>query len=48
MGKEPRGVHAYIPHQILKRKVANPPQEIRQEKVPEITKKENVRDTTNP
>jgi hypothetical protein len=27
--KEPREVHAYIPHQIPKRKVAKPPQEIR-------------------
>jgi hypothetical protein len=39
-GKEPRGVHAYIPYQIPKRKVSKPPQEIRQEKAPKITKKE--------
>jgi hypothetical protein len=39
-GKEPRGVHAYIPHQISKRKLSKPPQEIRQEKPLKITKKE--------
>jgi hypothetical protein len=38
--KEPRGVHVYIPHQIPKRKVSKPPQEICQEKPPKITKKE--------
>jgi hypothetical protein len=39
-GKEPRRVQAYIPHQIPKRKVSKPPQEIRQERAPKITKKE--------
>jgi hypothetical protein len=38
-GKEPRGVHAYVPHQIPKRKVSKRPQEIRQEEAPKITKK---------
>jgi hypothetical protein len=38
--KEPRRVHACIPHEIPKRKVSKPPQEIRQEKAPKITKKE--------
>jgi hypothetical protein len=38
-GKEPRRVHAYIPHQIPTRKVSKPPQENRQEKTPKITKK---------
>ena len=37
-GKEPRRVHAYIPHQIPKRKVSKPPQEKRQEKAPKVTK----------
>jgi hypothetical protein len=47
-GKEPRGVHAYIPYQIPKRKASNPPQENHQEKAPEITKKENREDSTGP
>jgi hypothetical protein len=47
-GKEPQGVHAYIPHQIPKRKVSNPPQENRQEKAPKITKKEKLKDTIKP
>jgi secreted PhoX family phosphatase len=38
--KEPRGVHAHIPHEILKRKASKPPQEICQQKAPKITKKE--------
>jgi hypothetical protein len=38
-GKEPRGVHAYIHHQIPKRKVSNLPQENRQQKALKITKK---------
>jgi hypothetical protein len=38
-GKEPRRVHAYIPHQIPKRKALKPPQENRQEKALKITKK---------
>jgi hypothetical protein len=38
-GKEPRRVHAYIPYQIPKRKVSNPPQENCQEKALKITKK---------
>jgi hypothetical protein len=38
-GKEPQRVHAYIPHQILKRKVSKLPQENRQEKALKITKK---------
>jgi hypothetical protein len=38
-GNEPRRVHAYIPHQIPKRKVSKPPQENRQEKALKITKK---------
>jgi hypothetical protein len=37
--KEPRRVHAYIPHQIPKRKVSKPPQEKCQEKALKITKK---------
>jgi hypothetical protein len=47
-GKEPRGVHAYIPYQIPKRKASNPPQENHQEKALEITKKENREDSTGP
>jgi hypothetical protein len=39
-GKRTIRVHAYIPHQIPKRKVLKPPQEILQEKPPKITKKE--------
>jgi hypothetical protein len=39
-GIEPRRVHAYIPHQIPKKKVSKRPQEIRKEKAPKITKKE--------
>jgi hypothetical protein len=39
-GKEPQRVHLYIPHQIPKRKVSKPPQENRQEKAPNITRKE--------
>jgi hypothetical protein len=38
-GKEPRRVHAYIPHQIAKRKASKPLRENRQEKAPKITKK---------
>jgi hypothetical protein len=38
-GKRTMILHAYIPHQIPKRKVSKPPQEIRQEKGPKITKK---------
>jgi hypothetical protein len=38
-GKEPRGVHAYIPHQIPKRKALKSLQENRQEKAPKIAKK---------
>jgi hypothetical protein len=40
MGKEPRRVHAYIPHQSPKRMVSNPTQENHQGKAPKITKKE--------
>jgi polyribonucleotide nucleotidyltransferase len=38
-GKEPQRVHAYIPHQILKRKASKSLRENRQEKAPKITKK---------
>jgi hypothetical protein len=38
-GKEPRGAHAYIPHQIPKRKVSKSLQENHQEKALKITKK---------
>jgi hypothetical protein len=38
-GKEPRGVHAYIPHQIPKRRALKSLQESRQERAPKITKK---------
>jgi hypothetical protein len=38
-GKEPRRVHAYIPHQIPKGKASKSPQENHQEKAPKITKK---------
>jgi hypothetical protein len=38
-GKEPRRVHAYIPHQIPKRKVSKSLQENRQESAPKIIKK---------
>jgi hypothetical protein len=38
-GKEPRRVHAYIPHQIPKRKVSKMLQEKRQERALKITKK---------
>jgi hypothetical protein len=38
-GKEPRKVHTYIPHQILKRKVPKTLQEIHQERAPKITTK---------
>jgi hypothetical protein len=38
-GKEPRRVHAYIPHQIPKRKASKSLQENCQEKAPKITKK---------
>jgi hypothetical protein len=41
-GKGPRGVHAYIPHKIPKRKVSKPPQEIHQENALKITKKEKT------
>jgi hypothetical protein len=36
-GKEPRRDHAYIPHQIQKRKVSKLPQENHQEKDLKIT-----------
>jgi hypothetical protein len=38
-GKEPRRVHAYIPHQIPKRKASKSHQENHQEKDPKVTKK---------
>jgi hypothetical protein len=38
-GKEPRRVHAYIPHQISKRKASKLLQENFQEKAPKIIKK---------
>jgi hypothetical protein len=38
-GKEPRRIHAYIPHQIPKRKVPKSLQENHQERAPKITKK---------
>jgi hypothetical protein len=38
-GKEPRRDHAYIPHQIPKRKASKSLQETHQEKAPKITKK---------
>jgi hypothetical protein len=38
-GKEPRRVHAYIPHQIPKRKVLKSLQENCQERAPKMTKK---------
>jgi hypothetical protein len=40
-GKEPRRVHAYIPHQIPKRKVPKSLHENHQERAPKITKKNN-------
>jgi hypothetical protein len=39
--KEPRRVHAYIPQQIVERKVSKSLQEKHQEKAPKFTKKEN-------
>jgi hypothetical protein len=39
MGKEPRRVHTYIPHQIPKSKVPKTHQEIHQERAPKITTK---------
>jgi hypothetical protein len=45
MGKEPRRVHAYTPHQIPKRKVSKPPQEI-QKSLRKSAKRRNMRDTT--
>jgi DNA-binding transcriptional regulator GbsR (MarR family) len=38
--KEPQRVHAYIPHQIPKRKASKSLQENHQEKAPKITKKD--------
>jgi hypothetical protein len=46
-GKEPWGIHAYIPHQIPKRKVSKPPQENRQG-LRKSPKGENGRDTIKP
>jgi hypothetical protein len=46
-GKEPRRIHAYTPHQIIKRKSSKSLQENRQEKAPKITKKERT-GTTHP
>jgi hypothetical protein len=40
-GKEPRGVHAYIPQQIVERKASKSLREKHQEKAPKITKKES-------
>jgi polyribonucleotide nucleotidyltransferase len=42
-GKEPRKVHAYIPHQILKRKASKSLQENYQQKALNFTKKEERR-----
>jgi hypothetical protein len=44
-GKEPQGVHAYIPYQIPKRKVSKLPQEIHQEKGSENNQKGETRKT---
>jgi hypothetical protein len=38
-GKEPRRVHTYIPHQILKSKIPKTHQENHQERAPKITTK---------
>jgi hypothetical protein len=46
-GKEPRRVHRYIPHQILKSKVPKTHQEIYQERALKITTK-NKREQHNP
>jgi hypothetical protein len=47
-GKEPRRVHAYIPHQIPKRKASKSFQENHHEKAPKITKKTNRNNTFKP
>jgi hypothetical protein len=44
-GKVPRGVQAYIPHQIPKIKVTKLPQEIRQEKGSENHQKGEMTET---
>jgi hypothetical protein len=41
-GKEPQRAHAYIPHQISKRKASKSLQENPQEKAPKITKKNEL------
>jgi hypothetical protein len=46
-GKEPLRVHAYIPHQIPKKKVLKLLQENRQERAPKITKKTNRNNTSS-
>jgi hypothetical protein len=40
-GKEPQGVHAYIPQQIVERKASKSLREKHQEKAPKFTKMEN-------
>jgi hypothetical protein len=47
-GKEPRRAHAYIPHQIPKRKALKSLQENHQEKAPKITKKNEWNNTSKP
>jgi hypothetical protein len=47
-GKEQQRVHAYIPHQIPKRKVSKPPQKNCQKRLRKSPKRENGRDTIKP
>jgi hypothetical protein len=47
-GKEPRGVHAYISHQIPKRRVSKLPQENARKRLRKSPKRENGRDIIKP
>jgi hypothetical protein len=47
-GKEPRGVHAYISHQIPKRRVSKLPQENARKRLRKSPKRENGRDINKP
>jgi hypothetical protein len=47
-GKEPQRVHAYIPHQIPKRKVSKLPKKIAKKRLQKSPKRENGIDTIWP
>jgi hypothetical protein len=47
-GKEPRRVHAYIHHQIAKRKVSNRHKKFEKKRFQKSSKRRNGKDTVKP